>query len=96
MARNPPKPSDVVTLADLAPRHRVVGGAQRHVFGADPSGLGARNTKKPVKDLPPKSATVKGGGRNLNESMTLVRAAKPAKKDLPAAKNVKGGRKAVR
>jgi hypothetical protein len=27
---------DVVTLADLAPQHRVTGGSERRVFGADP------------------------------------------------------------
>src|SRR5262245_25586848 len=26
---------DIVTLADLAPRHRVTGGSERRVFGAD-------------------------------------------------------------
>ena len=33
--------------------------------------------------------------KNL-ENVTLVRAAKPAKKDLPAGKDVKGGKKATR
>ena len=48
------------------------------------------------KDLPAKSSgTVKGGGVNLNDNITLLRAAKPAstKKDLPAGKDVKGGKK---
>ena len=105
MARNTLKPSDVVTLADLAPRHRVVGGAQRHVFGADPSGqrggtmanaeLEGRMSGKKAKDPAPKSSKpVKGGRIALNDNLTLVRAAKPAKKDLPAGKDIKAGKKA--
>ena len=31
-----------------------------------------------------------------NENITLVRAAKPAKRDLPAGKDVKGGKKKAR
>jgi hypothetical protein len=31
-----------------------------------------------------------------NENITLVRAAKPAKRDLPAGKDVKGGKKAAK
>jgi hypothetical protein len=35
--RTSPAPRrDVVTLADLAPQHRVTGGSERGVFGADP------------------------------------------------------------
>ena len=54
-------------------------------------------TKKTAqkRDLPPKSiGTVKGGGVNLNDNITLLRAAKPTvkKKDLPAKKTVKGGK----
>jgi len=50
------------------------------------------------KDLPAKSSgTVKGGraGSGPNDNITLLRHAKPAvkKKDLPAAKDVKGGKK---
>ena len=63
---------DVVTLADLAPRHRVTGGSERRVFGAD--------TEDTMS----------------SDNITLVRAAKPAKKDLPAGKDVKGGKKAAR
>ena len=29
-------PRDVITLTDLAPQHRVMGGSERRVFGADP------------------------------------------------------------
>ena len=54
-----------------------------------------KSTTKPgKKDLPAKSAgSIKGGGVNLNENITLVRNAKPAvkKKDLPPRKDVKGG-----
>ena len=67
----PPR-RDVVTLADLAPRHRVTGGSERRVFGAD--------TEDTMS----------------SDNITLVRAAKPAKKDLPAGKDVKGGKKATR
>ena len=53
-------------------------------------------TKK-IKDLAPKSGTVKGGQRIAgNDNMTLVRAAKPSKKikDLsPKSGAVKGGKK---
>ena len=62
---------DVVTLADLAPRHRVIGGSERRVFGAD--------TEETMS----------------SDNITLVRAAKPAKKDLPAGKDIKGGKKAI-
>ena len=87
------KARDVVTLADLAPRHDVTGGSQRRVFGSDPIEPAKAHGKK-VKDLPAKSG-VKGGGNNLNDNMTLVRAAKPAPKqrDLPSRKDVKGGKK---
>jgi len=51
-------------------------------------------TAKKAKDLPAKSG-VKGGGHNLNDNITIVRAAKPApkKRDLPSRKDVKGGKK---
>ena len=77
------KTRDVVTLADLAPRHDVTGGSQRRVFGSDPIEP-AKSQGKKVKDLPAKPG-VKGGGQNLNDNLTLVRAAKPTKKskDLP-------------
>jgi hypothetical protein len=42
-----PKPRDVVTLADLAPRHRITGGSQQRVFGAD-ANAGAREVERPV------------------------------------------------
>jgi len=52
------------------------------------------------KDLSPKSPTsIKGGATKptpgpLNDNLTLVRGAKPAKKrDLPPRKTVKGGYK---
>jgi hypothetical protein len=57
----------------------------------------ASKTPKKTKDLAPKSAAgVKGGGLNTsNDNITLVRAAKPTakKRDLPARKDVKGGKK---
>jgi hypothetical protein len=98
------KTRDVVTLADLAPRHDVTGGSQRRVFGSDPitpsvdkesrDMKATKPTAKKAKDLPAKSG-VKGGGQNLNDNVTLVRAAKPApkKRDLPSRKDVKGGKK---
>jgi len=60
---------DVVTLADLAPRHRVTGGSGRRLFGAD--------TEDTMS----------------SDNITLIRAAKPTKRDLPAGKDVKGGKK---
>ena len=51
--------------------------------------------KKGTKDLPAKTSKVKGGGYSTNDNMTLVRGAKPAKKDLPAQKDIKAGKKAV-
>lgn len=75
--RKPPaKNREVVTLADLAPRHRVIGGT---VFGADPIARRQEAPKAAAKDLPGKSSKVKGGGRDLNDNMTLVRVARPAK-----------------
>lgn len=83
-----PKDREVVTLADLAPRHRIVGGSHgspRTVFGANPVGSPQEDAmKKTAKDLSPKTTKVKGGGQNLNDNMTLVRGAKPARKDLSA------------
>ena len=88
-----PKARDVVTLADLAPRHDVTGGSQRRVFGSDPIEPAKAHGKK-VKDLPAKSG-VKGGGQNLNDNLTLVRAAKAGKKAKDLApkspSRVKGG-----
>lgn len=61
MARdsNPSKPRDVVTLADLAPRSRVVGGSERRLFGSEPL-ISQEDTMASKKDLPAKK-TVKGG-----------------------------------
>ncbi|HET9361370.1 MAG TPA: hypothetical protein VFO58_16575 [Vicinamibacterales bacterium] len=86
--KSAPRRRDIVTLADLAPRHRVVGGSERRVFGADAR---QENTTAAKKDLPP-SKNVKGGRLAGNDNLTLVRAARPAK-DLPAAKDIKAGRK---
>lgn len=51
-------------------------------------------TKKPLKDIAPKKSP-KGGARqeklSANDSITLVRAAKPKVKDLAPKKNPKGG-----
>jgi len=61
MARkaSPSKAHDVVTLADLAPRTRIVGGSERRVFGSNPPGPQEDNMAS-KKDLPPKKS-VKGG-----------------------------------
>jgi len=57
--------------------------------------LEGRMSGKKAKDLAPKSSKpVKGGRIALNDNLTLVRAAKPAKKDLPAGKDIKAGKKA--
>jgi hypothetical protein len=60
----------------------------------------ASKTPKKAKDLSPKSSgNVKGGraSAGFNDNITLVRAAKPTpkKRDLPARKEIKGGKKAV-
>ena len=62
MARNsnPSKPRDVVTLADLAPRSRVVGGSERRLFGSGPVTPQEDTMAASKKDLPAKK-TVKGG-----------------------------------
>ena len=52
----------------------------------------SEDTVAPKKDLPAKK-NPKGGAWGKNDNLTLVRAAKPAKKDLPAGKDVKGGKK---
>ena len=50
---------------------------------------------KKAKDLPAKSGSVKGGGQNLNDNISLIRAAKPGKKAKDLApkspSRVKGG-----
>lgn len=48
-------------------------------------------TKKVTKDLQTKTTSVKGGKLAVNDNLTLTRAAKPGKKDLPVNKDVKGG-----
>ena len=65
MARksSPSKAHDVVTLADLAPRTRIVGGSERRVFGSNPFGPQEDNMAS-KKDLPAKK-TVKAGKKNL-------------------------------
>ena len=64
--RKKPGARDVVTLADLAPRHDVKGGSQR-VFGSDPIDVEWRKgmTTK-LKDLPPKSPAKIKGGRKVD------------------------------
>ena len=63
--RKPKGTRDVITLADLAPRHDVKGGSQQRVFGADVSNPAwSSDMKTKLKDLPPKSTSnVKGGRR---------------------------------
>ena len=62
---------------------------------------GSKTPAKAAKDLAPKSSgSVKGGSKDrlaANDNITLVRAAKPStkKKDLPARKEIKGGKKIV-
>jgi hypothetical protein len=55
---------DVITLADLAPRHRVTGGSERRVFGADPI-VHARESTMPVRKDLPVSKDIKGGKKAL-------------------------------
>ncbi len=55
MSRKAPRPKqrDVITLADLTPRQRVVGGSQRRVFGSGaPVAPAAGTSTKAAKDLP--------------------------------------------
>jgi hypothetical protein len=67
----------VVTLADLAPRHNVLGGSGRRVFGAEPNlphdaaakdhtAAGPRNTTKdlPAKKNPKVSSRNEGRSRS--------------------------------
>ena len=60
---------------------------------------GSKTPAKAAKDLAPKSSGSVKGGRapGSNDNITLVRAAKPStkKKDLPARKEIKGGKKIV-
>lgn len=57
-------------------------------------------SKKATSDLPGKTSSIKGGGKDTklatNDNLTLVRAAKPAKKDLPVGKDIKAGKKATK
>ena len=61
MARksSPSNPPEVVTLADLAPRGRIVGGSERRLFGSEPV-ISQEDTMASKKDLPAKK-TVRGG-----------------------------------
>lgn len=82
----PAQKQDIVTLADLAPRHRVTGGSERRVFGTDsnPRAIeeNAMATKKSTKDLPAKTSVKAGAGGSggpgpgklaTNDNMTLIR-----------------------
>jgi hypothetical protein len=81
MKQKTPTPRrDVITLADLAPQHRVTGGSERRVFGADPIHLKERAmaaSKKATSDLQSKTGNVKGGSPKdklaTNDNLTLVR-----------------------
>ena len=63
--------------------------------------MASKTPAKKAKDLAPKaSGSVKGGkpaaaAGGFNDNITLVRAAKPTpkKRDLPARKEIKGGKK---
>jgi hypothetical protein len=75
-----------------------MGGSERRVFGAAGPAKNLEEinvSDKKSKDLTPKSSKpVRGGGMRLpNDNLTLVRAATPAKKDLAASNDVKGGKK---
>lgn len=59
----PSNARDVVTLADLAPRNRVVGGSERRLFGSEPV-ITQEDTMASKKDLPAKK-TVKAGKKIL-------------------------------
>jgi hypothetical protein len=100
MTRKTPraKQQDVITLTDLAPRQRVMGGSGRRVFGSDTGSNPLRSDTMPKstkKDLPAGKTGkhVKGGRLIGNDNLTLARPAKPTKKDLPAGKDVKAGKK---
>jgi len=64
-SRKPSDKGDVITLADLSPRHDIKGGSRQRIFGADtPNPSWRSEMKTKLKDLPPKSPTnVKGGKR---------------------------------
>ena len=67
MARksSPSNASDVVTLADLAPRTRIVGGSERRVFGSDPVVPEEHGTPSSKKSRAvPTGKSVKGSLRN--------------------------------
>jgi hypothetical protein len=64
---SPTPPRDVVTLADLVPKHRVMGGSERRVFGADPvvQTERAMSSKKATSDLQNRATSVKGAKKAL-------------------------------
>jgi len=63
----PKRNRDVITLADLSPRHDVKGGSRQRVFGVDSPNLSGRtDMKTKLKDLPPKSPTNVKGGRKID------------------------------
>ena len=69
--RKPNGTRDVVTLADLAPRHDIKGGSGRRVFGdvSDERPTNWRHTMATttkLKDLPPKSTSNVKGGRRID------------------------------
>ena len=76
--KRPKQPSDIVTLADLAPQQDVRGGSSRRVFGADAVDTAvdtAKDAKRKPRDLTPKrTGSVKGGRLAANDNITLVRA----------------------
>ena len=58
---------DVITLADLSPRHDVKGGSRQRIFGADsPNPAWRTDMKTKLKDLPPKSTSNVKGGRRVD------------------------------
>jgi hypothetical protein len=61
-----PRRKDIVTLADLAPRHRVVGGSERRVFGVDALQEDTMaEPKKVARDLP--------AGKNVKAGLSGVK-----------------------
>jgi len=77
------KAPDIVTLADLAPRHPVVGGRERRIFGsADKSEPRAAASRRADRDLPT-SKPVKSGRLAGNDNMTLVRAGRARQASFP-------------
>ena len=65
--RKPKQNRDVITLANLSPRHDVKGGSRQRVFGVHSPNLSGRtDMKTKLKDLPPKSTTNIKGGRKID------------------------------